>query len=555
MNKSDFKSSLQFTNTDITSQQKEINNYFAELNDQYLKANSLEVKEYCSYLIAAIFLTYKRMYPDLSIYIPFRIKSDNSSIKNYSKELNKSIMEKYDPQKNELDLSGISKDFIAATVVLDHVKTSRKTKTEYLSPEISRLRKLKEDILNFVNKTDDILENELIDEKKYMDLKKDILKRIIDCTYPECINERDIPYATELSELERLYDTKCENNSFISIITENQIKDLKTLLLDLRSRSSDKLEHEILQETLPTVLSAPLLKNALMVNFKFEKAPKKPNGFVALYYTLKTPYGLIELQAQSNKRYYEAKKGSAFHSGVLGKEVDITSFFELVNPDDVRPLNFYLNKLDNIPADKILSDIEIPEFTSEEEKYKFLNSPDGENYELTLLAKEYMSHIKIKDNLTFTTNTMVKSQIHNPITGKSETIQIPIENIDEYKDRPIQPPITVNTDKYLISLAKSISPFMEICSSGHTSFSTASIHQKDLVGEFTEILRKKDSTSCLSNMLISRLRTFLRNNHDKGYHDSRAIRDLLPRDIAKEDIAQYATKLHEKLKDSDKQHE
>ena len=555
MNRSDFKSSLQFTNTDITSQRKEINNYFAELNDQYLKANSLEVKEYCSYLIAAIFLTYKRMYPDLSIYIPFRIKSDNSSIKNYSKELNKSIMEKYDPQKNELDLSGISKDFIAATVVLDHVKTSRKTKTEYLSPEISRLRKLKEDILNFVNKTDDILENELIDEKKYMDLKKDILKRIIDCTYPECINERDIPYATELSELEILYDTKCENNSFISIITENQIKDLKTLLLDLRSRSSDKLEHEILQETLPTVLSAPLLKNALMVDFKFEKAPKKPNGFVALYYTLKTPYGLIELQAQSNKRYYEAKKGSAFHSGVLGKEVDITSFFELVNPDDVRPLNFYLNKLDNIPADKILSDIEIPEFTSEEEKYKFLNSPDGENYELTLLAKEYMSHIKIKDNLTFTTNTMVKSQIHNPITGKSETIQIPIENIDEYKDRPIQPPITVNTDKYLISLAKSISPFMEICSSGHTSFSTASIHQKDLVGEFTEILRKKDSTSCLSNMLISRLRTFLRNNHDKGYHDSRAIRDLLPRDIAKEDIAQYATKLHEKLKDSDKQHE
>lgn len=555
MNRSDFKSSLQFTNTDITSQRKEINNYFAELNDQYLKANSLEVKEYCSYLIAAIFLTYKRMYPDLSIYIPFRIKSDNSSIKNYSKELNKSIMEKYDPQKNELDLSGISKDFIAATVVLDHVKTSRKTKTEYLSPEISRLRKLKEDILNFVNKTDDILENELIDEKKYMDLKKDILKRIIDCTYPECINERDIPYATELSELERLYDTKCENNSFISIITENQIKDLKTLLLDLRSRSSDKLEHEILQETLPTVLSAPLLKNALMVDFKFEKAPKKPNGFVALYYTLKTPYGLIELQAQSNKRYYEAKKGSAFHSGVLGKEVDITSFFELVNPDDVRPLNFYLNKLDNIPADKILSDIEIPEFTSEEEKYKFLNSPDGENYELTLLAKEYMSHIKIKDNLTFTTNTVVKSQIYNPITDKSETIQIPIENIDEYKDRPIQPPITVNTDKYLISLAKSISPFMEICSSGHTSFSTASIHQKDLVGEFTEILRKKDSTSCLSNMLISRLRTFLRNNHDKGYHDSRAIRDLLPRDIAKEDIAQYATKLHEKLKDSDKQHE
>ena len=35
------------------------------------------------------------------------------------------------------------------------------------------------------------------------------------------------------------------------------------------------------------------------------------------------------------------------------------------------------------------------------------------------------------------------------------------------------------TDDYLLSLTKSISPFMNVCSFEHTSFSTASINQKN----------------------------------------------------------------------------
>lgn len=545
MSRKDFTSSLKFETDDIRERQTEFNDYLFGLSNSYLEANSFEVKEYLSYLSSAIYLEYKRMYPDLSIYIPFRIKSDNSASKNIPKEFSKSITEKYNG--TEIDLSNIDKDFVAATVVLDHIKNSRKTKTEYISSDISELRKLRENILAFVNDTENILENDIIDEEQYMSFKLSTLKWIIESTYPECENEREIPYSTELAELEKTYDIKLQNNNFIPIITEEQVADLKKLLLELRSRSSDKLEFEILRETFPAVLNSPLLKNALMVNYEFEKDSKKPNGFVALYYSLQTPFGVIEMQLQTNKRYYEAKKGSAFHSGVLGKEIDITSFFELVDPNDNKPLSFYLSKLDNIPADKILSDIEIPNFKTEEEKYKFLNSPDGENYKLTLLAKEYMSHIRIKDNYTVTPNTLVKKRIIDPYTEEYKTILIPISEIDEYKDNSIQLPSTVNTNNYLLSLAKSISPFMGVCSSGHTSFSTASIHQKDLVGEFTEILRKKDSTSCLANLLTNRLRDILKTTADKGYHESRRLRDRLPRDIAKEDIAQYAVKLHEKI--------
>ena len=75
------------------------------------------------------------------------------------------------------------------------------------------------------------------------------------------------------------------------------------MLLELRSRSSDKLQQETLKETIPNIFNSPLIKNALMADFELEKEVIKPNGFVALYYKIHTPFGVLELQAQSNKRY------------------------------------------------------------------------------------------------------------------------------------------------------------------------------------------------------------------------------------------------------------
>ena len=518
MNKKDeFKKSLHFP-TDIKSQQQNIKEQFDVLNTQYINTNNYEVKEYLSYLMAAIYLTYKELYPDLSIYIPFRVKSDDSTIKNYTKELNVAV-KNYNSDDNKFDLNSINSDFMAATIVLDHVKTSRKTHTEYLSPDIANLKKFKNNILDFVDNAEEILETGFIDEEHYLKLKKETLEKIIQSTYPEFVAERPISYQTELQELNKLYDIRREYNSFSSEVSEDDINSLKSLLLDLRSRSSDKLEYEILRETAPVVFNSPLIKNALKASFEFVKDSKKPNGFAAIYYQITTPFGPLEVQLQPNKRYYEAKKGSAFHSGIIGKEIDINSFFELVDPKDPHPINFYLNKLDNISADEIFSDIEMPTFESESDKSNYLlNNMNAEKYKKTLLAKQYMSHIKIKDNYTF---------------NDSKDFQ--------------------KTDDYLLSLAKFISPFMNVCSSGHTSFSTASIHQKNLIGEFTEILRKKDKTTCLRNMLISRLRTVLQTSNDKDYLESRKVRDSLPRDIAREDITQYATRLHQKLAETEKE--
>ena len=158
-----------------------------------------------------------------------------------------------------------------------------------------------------------------------------------------------------------------------------------------------------------------------------------------------------------------------------------------------------------------------------------------------------MSHIKIKDKYTYVPDSTVKTQVYNPVTQQLEIIKKPIE-LTELAGRQVQTPVTVDTDTYLLELAKSISPFMAVSSSGHTSFSTASFNPKNLIGEFTEILRKKDSTSCLANLLIQRLREIIKNTHDIDYEQNLKLKDRLTRDTAKEDIVQYAVKLHENLK-------
>lgn len=161
-----------------------------------------------------------------------------------------------------------------------------------------------------------------------------------------------------------------------------------------------------------------------------------------------------------------------------------------------------------------------------------------------------MSHIRIKDKYTYVPDTYVKTQVYNDVTHELETRKIPIQETN-LSDSQVQTPTTIDTDKYLLELAKSISPLMAVSSSGHTSFSTASFNSKNLIGEFTEILRKKDSTSCLANLLIHRLREVLQNESDKDYEENLKLKDSLPKDCAKEDIVQYAIKLHEHVKKQD----
>ncbi len=88
---------------------------------------------------------------------------------------------------------------------------------------------------------------------------------------------------------------------------------------------------------------------------------------------------------------------------------------------------------------------------------------------------------------------------------------------------------------------------------GHTSFTTAGIHHKKIIGEFAEVLRKRDSNTCLRDLLIRRLEYIIDNpidNPSPGMalslqvvkeHDETA--NKLPKDISKKNILAYGEKL------------
>lgn len=499
-----FKNSIK-VNIDISQECKEtVKNALNKSIDNYINLNTPEGKEYMCYLMAAIYLEFQKMYPDLSIYIPFRFKSKDSYIKNVNKETaNKSSF------TEEEIFEKMTADIMGATIVLDHIKSSRKPRIKYSSDKIQELFDIKDENKKIINEIQKELDDDLVDEKSYYEYEKLILEKLMKATYPEFNSERPIPYQTELENMNKTYSDRLNTGNFALSVTSEQKMDLEKLLNDLRSRVSDKLEYEVLLETLPKVFDSLLIKNALQANAKFEKDVRKENGFAAIYYTIQTPFGKIEIQAQSNKRYYEAKKGSAFHSGIKGKEVDINYFFELTDQNDPKPLDFYLNKLNSASVDKIVSDIELP--NNDEERKIFIENMDTKtkrNYRYTQIIAELASHIKLKDAIEW--------------NGKMYSI-----------------------DKHLLSLAQYVAPDMNVCSSGHTSFSTATISHKNLVNEFSEVLRKKDSNTYLANMLIDRLSTILKNPKliNEQYQRDDNISNALPRDISRKDIIDYAGRL------------
>lgn len=555
MANNDFKESLRYPRTYDNPEQQDLNEKFMSLLDEYEKNNSFENREFLCYLTSAIFLTYKKLYPQLVIYIPFRTKSDASYIKNIQKEV-----EKFTDSKEPFDISPITKDISGIRIVLDNINFSLppkgKSQELFNDPEISELLESSKNNFKFIEEELEIyLKSPIQTGKKYFELKKELLERIVTIT-PSNFKEERKPYPSFsrlLDDTNDKYNYFLENDSFPTIISDSEIDELSDLLNDLRSRIYDPLHFAILRKTIPVVFEDPLIKNVLQTSFEWNKEPTKPNGFQAIYYALHTPFGYVEVQAQSNKAYYASTKGSAYHSGMDGKTINIKDFFELVNPDDKHDISYYLDNLDNVSADSLISPYEIPEFKTEQEKEEFLKTPRGKNYLESEQYREMMQHIKIKEKMLLTPERPIEEEyISKQYEGKEP------QEINEMIQKSNS--TVVDTNEYLLSTALSLSPYMNVCSSGHTSYTNASIHHKKVIGEFSEILRKKDSNTCLRDMLIRKLENLIENNlylnpvssenltsnmnriiQIVKKHEEMASR--LPKDVSTKNIIAYAEKL------------
>ncbi len=520
-------------NIKLLSDKKNLERKLTGVLDTYSRNNSFENREFLCYLSAAIFLTYKKLYPQLNLHIPFRTKSDLSTIKNIQKEFSK--WAESSDSADMLDILPMVKDMSGIRIVLDNINLSlpqTDESYELFNDEIVKNElNISRDNHHFLNRVDEYLQSPIKTGEQYYKLKMDLLKRIIDSTPKEFTDERKpLPSFEQL-----LKDTKYQydyyfsdqDEGFPTTISSVESNDLMILANALRSRAYDKLHFAIIRKTLPIVLSSPMIQNALLTSCEYDKEVLKPNTFHAIYNNLDTPFGNIEVMAQSNKAYYDSTKGPAYHSGMDGKTINVKDFFELVDSNDEHTLSYYLNSLDNTSADSLISPYELPIFKNKEEEQEFLKTPKGTAYLESEKYREMMKHIKIKDKIEI---------------GEVE-------------------PILMDTNDYLLSRALFSSPYMNVCSAGHTSFTNASIHHKKIIGEFSEVLRKKDSNTCLRDMLIRRLEELI-DNHGKlatddidkpisltmkenlqfvEQHDIDA--NNLPKDISFKNILAYAERL------------
>lgn len=556
----------------ITNEQEKLSTEMFTLLDEYEKNNSFENREFLCYLTAAIFLVYKEKYPQIAKYLLFRTKSDMSFMKNIQKEFIKFITS--DTHSNQFDISAVDKDISGIKFVLDNINYSLPATAEsrelFGLPDIKKLRKQSKDNLDFIDTVEEFISSPIHNSREFYQFQLELLQRIIEVTPKKFKDERfpNRSYEELYEQSQKKYNYYIENDNFPTSLSERDIGYLEVLLNDLRSKVDNNLHFEILNRTLPIVLDDPLIKNTLLTTFKLEKSneqSQKANGFEAIYYTLNTPFGKVEFQAQSNRAYFNATKGSAYHSGIPGKSINVKHFFELVDKNDEHTLDYYLDTLDSISADSIIHENELPQFESEQEKKAYLETSHGKDYINSKLYIDMMKHIKIKDTID-----ILPPYLPNSVYDKAEiNYKTPRSNwkINEKKLNELIESgeiklSTVDTNMYFLALALSISPYMNVASSGHSSFTTVGNHNKKIVGEFSEAIRKKDSNTLLRDILVRRLENILEN--PEKYFDLKddsqsayvtryldlakqheEIASRLPKDIPRKNIIHYGNRLRE----------
>ena len=163
------------------------------------------LKNICAILLAAIYLTYRKMYPNLVIRIPFRTKSDISYSKNIQKEFEKSLENIFrnlnldekvtlEDLKNFFLTEPTTKDIQAATILLDHfrepvlltyedgqydAKHELPNKNDLdFSDSISDLVAKDMKYTNFITETRPKI-NEYLSEKSFLKLKNKFLRVLL----------------------------------------------------------------------------------------------------------------------------------------------------------------------------------------------------------------------------------------------------------------------------------------------------------------------------------------------------------------------------------------
>ena len=341
---------LQFINESsesaVESDKKIMIDSILETIDKWKEHTTKEAEEENRDIIGAIYISARKLYPEMTIYVPGRIKSARSSISNIKKEANKSVKSivpsdlergiSKEDINNQFSMKKANTDFTGFTIVLDNVdETMHFDKNAPMTNEILKLRKVQDDCITFSHEIENFLaekEDEELSKQELMQIKLDLLMRLRMLTYEECKKEYKGTSFTKLflSNKEKYEKEALDDDEVLNDVEyEDELDEIYELIDELKKRVHDKYQAKILEVIVPEIMNDELLTQNLQVQTRFVKSVKKENGFCADYYEIKTWNGrIIELQALTKMRFRESKDGSADHSKLPNKGIDIRWFFE-----------------------------------------------------------------------------------------------------------------------------------------------------------------------------------------------------------------------------------
>lgn len=473
---------------DISKTSKEERGFFRGIITEYesyiKKINQPEIQEYFHTLIAAIMLEYHKAYETFDIKVPYRIKSPKSifdkileymtredksefSINQngelqgelkeelsdvlaitivgcnrpstfYSKdaEINNLIDEKRCNQVllgelQKLRLQITKKEFSGTEKNIYNFQCSRKDYYMMCIMTIERIKSLiHPNAINLLQYYDDFIErirNRV--PERFFDI---CLKRIKEEEKPDTI-EKFAESIRSLNVLFRYANLSNEEEQFLKDnIDEKDIETSNFLDLndDFSARIYDKLDLAVLSRQVDSVFENSEVLKKFGVSFDKEKIKEKrtENGYVANFIYLNTPFGIIEMQLQTQHENQEGNYGYAAHSSLEGKKFKEFELPNLDNKDEMRDFRIcvdfvtpkkFLAQFDHLVSDRIV----IQKFGTYQ-NYKALTSQveKGSNDDKRL--KKYFSILYSKKAQYF------------PDENKNESVEgfIPYD-IEEYLNR------------------------------------------------------------------------------------------------------------------------
>ena len=500
-----------------------VKNISEYLIDDYAIHNENISQEYIKNFNASLYESARKEAPECTLFIPDRTKSLRSEQQNMEKEY-KAFLKSLIPSnptigisssdvKEQFNVEKIDNDFTGSTIVLTDVNDSiyfeGSTEEE---KNLINLRKEKENRKAKLYKIQNYLrDNPFISEELYFQIYIDLLEEFQKTTYPECYEERldpqdanSLTYNEAIEKALKNYWNKVSSESFSTLASPDEMDDLSTIIEQLKLRNDDKFQNAMLDVIIPKILSSSLLqphissneKEALPnldISWEKTKDSKKPNGFCAKYYKVSLPVGPkgkkidIELQALTKMRYDDSKGGNSDHNKQKGKRPSIEElkmFFELSNPNEnPEHLDTYLETLDSYVFNTI-------------EGLK--NKTDLSKAEQLALQRVEHARNSIKMREFFPRNE---------------------ENKDK-NDIPLK--------SVLIHFAEYWSPKMRVTSSAHQLFERgAKVTANNLIETFSDVLRKQNDLTCLSQILIDKLSEYVQNTNLSQTYTEKDIRNFV----------------------------